>query len=181
MLKNIKIVIMLCFLSICICSCQNTSRYMLAYQDSILYLYDNGKEVMQLSGKDKTWEKKVVISRCNENVYSGGVYQEEYENKYCNESRIEPIYLIEQNIIYYVYENEDGIMFFCYANIDSGENEGIYAEEISDSDLIYDIKKQAEEVSFIHMVYHNGDSYENIIKTKIGNDYAVVETNAILR
>ncbi len=165
---------LLCALFLTSCG-KDTNNYTISYKDNNLTLYDNDIELMQLSGKDTTWEKKTIISRNNVDVYFDGRYLNGFEHLYGNERRLEPLYIQQTDKLYYVYENDDGIMYFCCADTAVKESTVLYTEEISDNDEIYDIKADDEEISFIHTIYNNGEPYKNIIKTTIGTTYAVVD------
>lgn len=166
--------IFLCVLLLTSCE-KSKSNYAISYNDNILTLYNNDTEIMKLSGTDTNWEKKTSISRNNVDVYFDGSYMNGFEHLYGNENRLEPLYIQQSGKIYYVYENEDGIMYFCNVDIDTKEVTVLYVEEISDNDEIYDIKADKEEISFMHTIYNNGSPYKNIVKTTIGTTYAVAD------
>lgn len=171
-----KKILIMALCTVFLTACQSRQdNYSMAYNENVLELYNNGVETAKLSGKDTSWEKTLDISRDNVKVYYDGMYHDGYGNPYGNESCIEPIYLHVDNEVYYVYENEDGIMFFCCLNLNTGEAEGLYAEEISDNDKVYDIRKEGDEVSFKHTIYHDGEPYDNIIKTTKGSGYVSIE------
>ncbi|MCM1468590.1 MAG: hypothetical protein NC086_10630 [Alistipes sp.] len=166
--------VLLCTLLLSSCG-KAKDDYTISYNGDILTLYNNDTKIMELSGKDIKWEKETVLSRNNVNVYFGGEYRDGFEHLYGNESRLEPLCIQNGNKIYYVYENEDGIMYFCNADIDTKDLTVLYAEEISDNDEIYDIKTDGNEISFMHTVFNNGEPYKNIVRTTSGNTYAVVD------
>lgn len=166
--------LLLCILLLSSCE-KKQDNYTISYNGDILTLYNNETELMKLSGKDMKWEKETVLSRNNVTVYFDGEYRYGFENIYENENRLEPLYIQKGNTIYYIYENEDGIMYFCNADIDTKESTVLYAEEISDNDTISDIEADGDEISFMHTVYNNGEPYKNMIKTTTGNTYAMVE------
>lgn len=154
---------------------EKKDNYSVVNNDNVLILYNNDTEVMKLSGDDMTWEKEFTMGQGNEKVYSNGKYVDGYERT--NEKCLEPISVNTSNMIYYAYENSQGIMFFCKLDLDTMEAQGIYAEQVSDEDAIYNMRVDGDEVSFMHTL--SGDegtgTYENIIKTKLGDDYAVPE------